>query len=292
MRTFLLMLGSAVCGVVFFVAAVYGYFWYQWSRAEGAATVSFPPRSEKTVNAVPPIAESERFLGSTAVLHGDFSPASRQTVLAAGPGKLAGSVTSSGKPLQGLRLRLALNGSVMSQWALSAADGTYEIAVPYGKYRVDGYELDSSSAHKMLSGKIEGPRENYHPQASVVVAEGKPGKGIDFMFVDPVRKKGPDGDVSLARPVVLAWEPFPGARTYRIQIMEYKDPADYAGYAQLFPWREQPVTQDTTLNLAEQKVALKKGYYYNVQIQALDAENRMLSETPRSFRKADFRIVD
>jgi hypothetical protein len=291
-RTFFLMLGSAVCGVLIFVAAVYGYFWYQWSRVGSGATVSFPPRSEKTVSVAPPIMETERFLGSTAVMHGDFSPASRQTVLAAGPGKLIGSVTSSGKPLQGLRLRLALNGAVMSQWSVSSADGTYEIAVPYGNYRVDGYELDSSVVQTVLSGKIEGPRENYHPQASVLVAEGKPAKGIDFTFVDPVRKKGPSGDVSLAQPVVLTWEPYPAASTYRVQITEYKDPADYAGYTPLFPWREQPVTQSTSLNLAEQKVILKKGYYYTLQIQALDANNRMLSETPRSFRKADFRVVD
>jgi hypothetical protein len=286
------MLGSAICGVMIFVALVYGYFWYQWSRAEGPATISFPPRSEKTVAMAPPIVEAERFLGSTGVMSGDFSPASRQSVLAAGPGKLVGGVTSSGKPLQGLRLRLALNGAVMSQWAESAADGRYEVAVPYGKYRVDGYELDSSAAHRVLSGKIEGPRENYHPQASVTVAEGKPGKGIEFAFVDPVRKKGPDGDVSLAQPVVLTWEPYPGASAYRIQMTEYKDPSDYAGYVQLFPWREQPVTQSTSFDLAEQKVALKKGYYYAVQIQALDASRRVLSETPRNFRKADFRVMD
>lgn len=292
MRTFLLMLGSAVCGVVLFVAAVYGYFWYQLSRVDSGATVSFPPRGERTVGAAPPISEESRFLGSTGVFHGDFSPGSRQSVLAAGPGKLIGNVSSSGKPVQGLRLRLALNGAVMSQWTLSGADGAYEVAVPYGKYRVDGYELDSSVAHRLLGGKIEGPREHTHPQANVVVAEGKPARGLDFVFVEPVRKKGPEGDVSRTQPVVLSWEPYPGASGYRVQITEYQDPADYAAYKQLFPWREQPFTQSTNLSLAEQKVALKNGYYYMVQIQALDSKNRVLSETPRSFRKADFRVVD
>jgi hypothetical protein len=36
MKTFLLILGSAFCGVVVFIAAVYGYFYWQHSRLEGA----------------------------------------------------------------------------------------------------------------------------------------------------------------------------------------------------------------------------------------------------------------
>jgi hypothetical protein len=293
MRTFLLMLGSAVGGAVIFAAALYGYFWYQWSKFESGAEVSFPSRSEKTVSVAPPIVETERFHGSTGVYMGDFSPRASQTVLAAGPGRLVGSVTSGGKPLAGLRLRLALNGAVMSQWATSGADGKYEVAVPYATYRVDGYELDSSVVHKVLSGKIEGPRHHAHPQQSVVVAEGKPAQGIDFAFVDPVRKKGPRGDVSAAQPVVFAWEPYPGASAYRIQVIEQKDPADYESHQRVFGWREQPVTEATSMNLAEQGVALKKGYYYTVEVQALDGNKRMLSQSPRGdIRKADFRVVD
>ena len=55
------MLGSAVCGIVLFVAAVYGYVWWQWSRAEPGETVYFPPRNETTVAEAPPLAEKERF---------------------------------------------------------------------------------------------------------------------------------------------------------------------------------------------------------------------------------------
>ena len=61
MRTFLLMIGSAVCGIVLFVAAVYGYLWWQWSRADGV--VSFPPpASEKKVDwSKRPIVTGTRF---------------------------------------------------------------------------------------------------------------------------------------------------------------------------------------------------------------------------------------
>jgi len=292
MRTFLLMLGSAVGGVVIFVAAVYGYFIYQWSRVEPGAVVHFPPRGEKTVSAAPPIVQAERFYGTYATLAGEFSPASRQTVLAAGPGRLVGSVTSGGKPLQGLRLRLALNGAVMSQWATSGADGKYEVAVPYAKYRIDGYELDSSVVHAVLPGKIDGPRRHQHPQQMVDVAEGRPGNGLDFVFVDPVRKKGPHGDVSLAQPVIISWEPYPGASAYRIQVVEQKDPADYQSHQRLFDWRQQPVLRGTSANLGEQGIKLKKDYYYTVEIQALDENTRPLSEAPRQVHQADFRVVE
>lgn len=293
MKTFLLMLGSAVCGIVLFVAAVYGYFWYQWSQAGPGGVVRFPPPgSDITVPTAPPVADTERFHGTHASLAGEFSPSSRRNVLAAGPGKLVGNVTSNGKPLQGLRLRLALNGAVMSQWATSGADGKYEIAVPYAAYRVDGYELDSSIVNSVLGGKIDGPRLQPFGRETVAVAEGSPANAMDFAFVDPVRKKVPGGEVSAAKPVVVSWEPYPGASAYRIQVVEQKDPADYTSHQRLFEWRQQPVVPGTSANLGEQGVKLKKGYYYTVEIEALDDNKRKLSEAPRNFHKADFRVVD
>ena len=124
-----------------------------------------------------------------------------------------GSVTSGGKPRQGLRLRLALNGAVMSQWATSNSDGKYDIGVPYAKYRIDGYELDSSIANTLLAGKTDGPRDELLSmrETIVVVAQGKARRGPDLAFVDPVRKKGPFGDISLAQPVVVSWEAYPNA---------------------------------------------------------------------------------
>jgi hypothetical protein len=292
MRTFLLMVGSALCGIVLFVAAVYGYFWYQWSHAGPGGEVRLMPGRQTTVTIAPPVADTDRFHGSHASFAGEFSPASRNKLLAAGPGKLVGSVTSNGKPLQGLRLRLALNGAVMSQWATSGADGKYEIAVPYATYRVDGYELDSSNVSSLLGGKIDGPRLQPFGRETVVVAEGSPARAIEFSFVDPVRKKVPGGDVSAAKPVVISWEPYPGASAYRIQVVEQKDPADYTSHQRLFEWRQQPVVSGTSADLAEQGVKLKKGYFYTIEIEALDDNRRKLSEAPRNFHKADFRVVD
>lgn len=292
MRTFFLMLGSALCGIVLFVAAVYGYFWYQLAQS-GPGAVRFPPRSERTVAVAPPITENERFYGTFAMMAGKFPPEGRQTVLAAGPGKLVGNVSSSGKPLAGLRLRLALNGAVMTQWAVSGADGRYEIPVPYAKYRLDGYELDSEVVHAVLAGKVDGPRHQMHPLQEVIAVEpGKPAQALDFAFVDPVRKTGPNGSVSAAQPVIVSWEPYPGASAYRLQLIEQKDPSDYENHKRLFEWRQRPIVAGISANLAEQGAKLQKGYYYTVEIEALDDNKRKLSESPRTMQRADFRVVD
>jgi len=292
MRTFLLMLGSAFGGVVIFVAVVYGYFYYQWSQVE-SVTVPFPPRiqsKETTVAALPPTAENEHYYGPHGSWIGEFSEAARQTVLAAGPGKLVGKVTSGGKPLQGLRVRLALNGAAMSQWATSGADGTYEVAVPYGKYRVDGYMLDSSSTERLLRGKINAPQYSPPFRDTITVAEGKPGAGLDFSFVDPVRKTGPSGEVSAAQPVIVTWEPYPNASAYRLQLVEQSDPRDFDTHKRVFDWPKRPVVSGTSANLAEHGVSLKKGHYYAVELEALDARQRPLAESPRLSSAPDFRV--
>ena len=293
MRTFLLMLGSAFGGVVIFVAVVYGYFYYQWSQVE-SVTVPFPPRiqsKETTVAALPPTAENEHYYGPHGSWIGEFSEAARQTVLAAGPGKLVGKVTSGGKPLQGLRVRLALNGAAMSQWATSGADGSYEVPVPYGKYRVDGYQLDSTLANRLLGGKIEHPHHEPPMREAITVAEGKPGTARDFTFVAPVRKMGPSGEVSPAQAVIVTWESYPNAATYVLQLVEQKDPRDFESHQRLFEWPKRPFITGTSANLAELGVTLKKGYYYAVEIQALDERKRILSESPRSSSRPDFRVA-
>ena len=294
MRTFLLMIGSAVCGVLIFIVVVWGYFQYQFSGLQPGSSVRFPPQNEKTVSVAPPFLERQRFYGSHGSWIGEFSPAARQTVLAAGPGKLVGSVTSGGKPLQGLRLRLALNGAVMSQWATSGAGGKYEISVPYAKYHIDGYELDSSVANSLLSGKTDGPRDDLlHMRDSfVVAAEGKPGRAIDFAFVDPVRKKGPTGEVSLAEPVIITWEAYPSAVAYRVQLVEQKDPRDYSNQRRVFEWQQRPTISGTSMNLAEHGAVLKKGYHYTVEIEALDQRKQKLSEAPRSVHHSDFHVAE
>ena len=290
MKTFLLMLASAFCGILLFVAAIYGYFYWHYSRLGPGAEVRFPPRSEKEVAVAPPIVE--RFYGTSGSTYGDFPSPGRRTVLATGPGKVVGKVTSDGKPLSGLRLRLALNGAVMSQWATSGADGRYEVALPYGKYRIDGYELDSTVANTLLSGKTDGPRHGSYYRNVTEVEEGKPGQGIDFGFVAPVRKLGPKGEVKATQPVIVSWQPYPGAAAYRLQLLEQRSPGDYEDQRYVFEWRERPTVRGTSANLAEHRITLKKGHSYTFEIEAVDERRRTLSQSVRDFGSADFRVEE
>src|SRR5262249_22940835 len=155
------------------------------------------PASERVVDKPPEL--KERFLGVLGTYSGKFD---RKAVLAAGPGTIAGTVKVDGKPAQGLRLRLVLNEGVMSQWADNDAPGRYVIPVPYGKYRIDGYELGYDTAGAVLAGKNDSPlNHRFHRGEPFIVAEGKPGPGLDLAYVAPVVKIGPKGAVSGAKPI-------------------------------------------------------------------------------------------
>jgi hypothetical protein len=134
------------------------------------------------IDAPPPIAGEKRFHGAHRYTTGTYEH-DRNSMLAAGPGKLIGRITADGKPVQGLKLQLALNGTIFSQWGTSGADGRYEISVPYRQYRIDGYGLDHTSADAVLSGKIDNPR-NVHDSGVFTVAEGRDGKSPDLDFIE------------------------------------------------------------------------------------------------------------
>jgi len=241
------------------------------------------------VSVPPPI--RERFLGSSGSSRG--FPPDRSRVLATGPGTIAARVTAGGKPVQGLRVRLALNGSVMSDWAETDASGRYAVRVPYGKYRVDGYELDFKILDDLLSGMTDSPRNQ--PTGSddiMTVAEGKPGRGVNLEYVAPVRITSPFGEVSLAKPVVIEWEAYPGAAQYEIQLTEARDAGDYTSRHQLFPCCSIPRASGTSFNLAERGVVLKKGYVYYVDITALDARGNRVASAGRMQSRPNFSVAD
>jgi hypothetical protein len=291
-KTILLIIGSAIGGILLFIVAVWGYLIYKINAGESLpeVSVSTRPRERGETVSVPPEIR-ERFLGTQAVTSGDFP--GRNKNLAAGPGRIAGTVASGGKPVKGMRLRLALNGSVMSEWAETDAAGRYAVPVPYGRYRVDGYELDRAAADALLAGKNDSPQNHqYGSDGIFVVAEGKTGRGPDFAYVDPVRKKAPLGEASLSKPVVLEWEAYPGASQYRVQMSELQDPRGFGPTRQVFECCDLPTTSGTSFNLSERGVTLKKGYGYYVSISALDGSGKMLADSTGGRFKPDFVATD
>lgn len=255
-----------------------------------APDVTLRTDQDTQVRTAPVLIEHDRYLGSSGIYSGEFSPG-RNAVLSAGPGQIAGAAYGNGQPVSGLRLRLALNGSVMSQWATTGGEGRYAVAVPYGTYRIDGFELDRRTADKVLPGKIADP-ENAHSSGRFEVSAGAPGRGLDFRFVDPVvldmEKKRFSGDED----VILRWKPYPGASGYSVQIYEKTDPFSYRRNAEVFPWSERPSVTDPFMNLKDHGVDLKPGHYYVVLVCALGADRRILSQTADTFTGFDFKVVE
>jgi hypothetical protein len=294
LKTILLVVVSAIMGIVLFVVGVAGWVTYRVNAGAGLPSLSFPGGggeiSGETV-AVPPKI-TERFLGVSGTYSGDFAH-DRNRVLAGGPGTIAGTARVDGKPARGLRLRLALNGSVMSQWTEVDAEGRYAVSVPYGEYRIDGYELHSSTTNTVLAGKTDAPANRGNTRGDTfTVAENRPGPGLDLDYVDPVVKIGPRGAVSASKPVVLEWRAYPRATAYRVQVTEQPDERDYAHQVRLFDWRGAPVVTGTSLDLGQQGVKLKKDHVYTVDIEALDASRRVLADSSRAGARPDFRVTE
>jgi hypothetical protein len=247
-----------------------------------------------TVHGVPPITERVRFLGTMGQYNGDFDPRNSDKVLDAGPGQIVGSITAGGKPIAGVRIQLALNGSVMSQPGESAADGRYRIAVPYGAYRIDGYRLDYQRLDGLLGGKTDNPKNRSSARQSppIQVAEGKPAAGLDLDYIEPVRITGPSGEVSLTKPIVVSWKAYPGAASYRIELTEFKTRGDFINGQAAFRWPDRPEVLDTSIDLKQSRAQLHAGSYYRVDVEALDPSMAVIATTGNRFGSMDFRVVD
>ena len=286
------MLRKFLNGIVFgagfavaFIVVVAVYFQYFFNPS-----FEHKLNSKSDVVGTPPaVQEQKKYLGSQGIFNGSFKQSGN--VLIGGPGEIVGKVTVNDKPVAGIKLRLALNGSVMSQWATSEAAGIYRVLVPYGEYRIDGYELDGEVADSVLAGKIASPQNPFASDTFKVVEDSK-GRGLDLRYVDPIEKKITKKIFSVSENVVISWAPYTGAVEYSIQMYEKSDPNDYRGNNTLFDWSKQPKVSGTTFSLKEQGVKLKVGKFYLVEISAYDKERRNISETANRHSGYDFEVTE
>jgi len=253
-----------------------------------AETDKVPERSSPAVTSAPPITEETRYLGSASTFSNKFVH-NTSRVLISGPGAITGSVTADGQPVAGLKLALALNGGVMSQWATTDPNGRYTIPVPYGKYRIDGFELDKQSANTHLPGKIEHPQAP-HKSGRFIVSEKSPGHGLDFRFVTPVTMDMPKTRYSTSEDILLEWYPYPGATRYKIQVYEKTGRHGANDGHRLFDRSHRPFVSGTGINLQDYDVWLDPGYY-TVEIEALDDDMNILSRTALNHGDYDFEIT-
>lgn len=260
--------------------------WTNWALPKYFSQKYLSGEAEKID--VPPIQTERKFRGSSGSYSSNFST-DRTRVLATGPGKIVGRITAAQQPVKGLRIRLALNGSVMSQWSETDSDGLYSIAVPFGEYRVDGYEIDTQTANVVLANKIDNPN-NPHSGGLFEAVFGKNGEGLSLDYVDPVIKRGPRGEVSLSKDIVVSWEPYPGATSYVIQVYESENIYDFLGRP-IFRWPERPRVSESRVDLTELHAQLKPGHYYTVEIIAENAAGRSISQTVRQYNEKDFKAI-
>jgi hypothetical protein len=279
----LIVVSSAIAGILLFIAVLGLIAYYKFGDyfSEPYEQISTPPE----------ISVKERFLGTAGVHVSGFEYDTKK-VLTDGKAKFIGNITSDdGKPVVGLKIKLALNGNVYSQWASTDSDGKYEISAPPGNYRVDGYKLDYANANEVLGGKTDYPH-NPHSTGIIKLEAGQKTRALDLKYVDPVNNISPKGEFSLSNPVDISWDPYPNAKYYRVQIIEQKNPRDYKSHVRLFKWEEKPFVGVPSLDLSKHGVKLKKNYFYSVEVEALDKDMSMLSKSSRSFDSVNFKVVD
>lgn len=210
--------------------------------------------------------------------------------LLGGEATLQGTILADGKPATGLRIRLALNGSVLSQWGEVDQRGRYRISVPEGKYRIDGYELDSSSADKVLANLIDSPNNEYD-RPTLSLGATAIGEATSLQYVKPVIVESPVGELKISHDTLIRWQAYPGAKQYRIQIEEALTPKNFNNRSMLYSWDERPITNSTEFRLGEGALRVQAGKQYFVHIQALDEEGQVISETALKFGNHHFQAI-
>lgn len=280
---------SLLFGAAFAIAFLVVVELYLEFKLQNRLKSSFD-ENESVVAEVPKIPKPEKkFLGSRANWSSEFIE-NRNGVLASGPGEIRGLVSSNGKPTQGLRLRLVLNGKVVSQWSSTTNNiGEYVISVPYGEYRIDGYELDNKLANEVLAGLIESEVKPYTSRP-LAVDINKQRDGINFRFIDPVIKTVRRTAYDINEPVVISWKPYADAVTYNLQVYQLSSPDGYPGNNNLFGWSSRPQVEETEIDLKNYTPDLKSGYYYLYEIRAFDVNGQQISRSAKVHRGYDFEI--
>lgn len=276
-------------GIAFVIVGIIGFMYILPTTLNSKHLKHTIDSNDKTIYLVPPIESPKKYLGSTNTYSGevlDFNTG----MLASGPGKIIGKAVVNGTPLNGLKLRLALNGKIYSQWSTTDKQGKYEIAVPYGRYKLTGYELDRNIVNKVLPNKINHP-QNHYSSSIFDVASKSDGRGMTFKFVDPVIKTISKIKYKSTDDVILTWNEYPGATQYTVQIYEKSEPHAWNSKG-IFEWSDRARVFDPLMNIKEHGITLKSGHYYSVEIYAKNDQNKTLSKTVRESMEYDFEVID
>jgi hypothetical protein len=290
----LVVIASIIVGMAIVIVAGAAFVYTTAIRGSSLTLGGGKERTPK-ISSAPFEARPIGFLDSTNMSWGGGSSSYDLPELTSGDARIAGFAKVDGRPLAGLRLRLMLNSQAKSAWAVSDAQGRYEISVPSGKYMVNGYEIDQEIANRILSGKIVHPgcRFSCRNESAMNVGATNPGLGLNFEFVDPVQALGPDGEIALGSELIARWKPYPGAASYRISVFEVATPSGSKNWNPVFAWKDRPEVTGESIDLIKAGLKPEAARSYTITIEALDAEGATLSETPSTLwgNGGTFRIV-
>lgn len=268
----LIILFSAVGGIVLFIAAIYGYSYFKFKSYDA-------PQKVGTPNIIQKEEVKERYLGSVGRTAGRFDW-KNQKDLAPGEGKIKGHILKLGSPCPGIKIQILFNGNLASEFAASDENGEYIINVPYGDYRIDGWKIDHQTADKFVAGKILEP-ELHFISDNIAVSENSIAKGPSLNFIDPIKILKPLDMVPYTESVEIEWSKVDAAKSYRIQIVDRGANLRGTEYKPLFQtYNDWPTTLNTTITTKEMGIALEPGHFYTLAVHALNENNRPISESP------------
>jgi hypothetical protein len=288
-----LVFGAGICVAFIIAPIIYAKYISKFViKPEPYISSEYSSQSRKTITSPPDLPDNKRFHGLIRFYSPEFKR-SESVELSDGPGQFVGTAKLNDTPVANLKLRLAVNGKALTQWVFTDANGQYIINVPYGDYRIDGYEFDKSIADRLLTGKIEQNSRNDYTSSVITISKDQQGRGILFRFVDPIKLKIPKNKYSIHEQIEISWDHHPDADKYKIQLLFKEQPYGPGGRILFKNWNAVPTVSDNSFTFHAEEHGLKIGLFYSVEISALkNKNNRRFTTNIRKSGGYDFEITE
>jgi len=275
---------GAICGAVMAVLLALSYTFYLRYYYLNIANESTVVARNEVYELEP---AREPYLGRYRLSQGGLG--SNADTIPEGKGWIRGRITTTDRPISGLKFRVVLNGNAYSQWLISDQNGQYTIKVPYGEYEVSGFELDRETADAALSGLIDAQLWGVSGD-SYTVAEFSSVDAVNFLFSKPIQKTTTKLEFNLSEPMILSWGAYPGSDYYEVQLWEAKSDYKYGYYRALFKVHLTPHTNTNSIDLKPFVEQLNPGHFYYFDVVAKDNNGRIISRTINKRETYDFAI--
>lgn len=229
---------------------------------------------------------------------GHYEGAKEPTAAPTGDGYLAGRFEFEGKPAAGVRLNLVLNGKYETAKVTTDADGEFHVRLPRGEWYVsrvithewqepptDGdFVLVTGQEPKLVEGRYN---DNYWLQSKgirVQVGDRPPQPQLTFTIRKGVALRWPEagapGAAATVDDGVIAWDPYAGANTYLVRIVEVEREGRTTSYHEV---ATKAVVGATNFPLKQLQVlpSADAKKEYEVSVVAFDEAGNLLSQSER-----------